>query len=248
MSALALRLIACGAMLIDHIGYLWGIALFRAIGRMAVPIFLYLIYNGYRQTHCKARYALRLAIFAVISQVPFSLFTRSTWLVANGNVFFSLLLALLCIWAADSLQKHPVGKWFCLLPAIIVYGLFAFGVIRADNGSRAMILAMVFWIFKGNKLWLTLGTLFAVLNDWFLAVGKQGVLWLLGREAAFPMPSQWQVMQIFAILALPLVFAYNGQKGRTPQNPKAAKAAQLAFYLFYPVHMVILRCIKGFLG
>ncbi len=248
MSALALRVIACVAMLIDHIGYLWGIADFRAVGRIAFPVFLYLIYNGYRHTRSKGCYALRLALFAVISQVPFSLFTRNAWLTTNGNVFFALLLALLSIWAADSLWKHPVGKWFSLLPAIGIYGLFAFGILRADNGSRAMILAMVFWLFEGRRVWIALGTLFAVLDGWFLSLAKQGIFCLIGREAVLPIPSQWQVMQLFALLALPLIFAYNGQKGRTPKNPKAAKAAQWAFYLFYPAHMLVLWCIKGFLA
>ncbi len=244
MSALMLKIIACVAMLIDHIGYLWGILVFRAVGRIAFPIFLYFIYNGYRHTHSKGRYALRLGLFALISQVPFSLMIRNTWLTANGNVFFALLLALLCVWAADSLYRHPVGRCFCLLPSVAVFGLFALGVLQADNGARAIILATVFWLFDGKKLLVILGTFVAVFNGWFLSLGKWWLLWMLGREAVFPAPSQWQMMQIFALLALPLIFAYNGEKGPMPQNPKAAKAVQWAFYWFYPVHQVLLWLIR----
>ncbi len=250
MSALTLKLIACTAMLVDHIGYLWGVTLFRAIGRIAFPVFLFLIYNGYRHTRSKGRYALRLGLFALISQVPFSLFSANVWLESNGNVFFSLLLALLCIWAADALRRYPVGRYFSMVPALVLFLALTFGAIRADNGTRAMVLAMAFWYLEGNtdrqRLGIAICTVFAVFSNYFILLGQRLLDWLAGGQLALPIPSQWQRLQLCALLALPLIFAYNGSKGRMPAGKRSAKAVQLGFYLFYPAHLLILWAIKRF--
>ena len=119
MSALALKIIACVCMLLDHIGYFWGIDSLRIIGRLAFPIFVYMIYNGYRHTSNKGKYALRLAIFAVGTQIPFNLFCYGTLWYNNGNVFFTLLAALLCLWSVDAMLKHKTLRWFCLLPRLL---------------------------------------------------------------------------------------------------------------------------------
>ncbi len=249
MTALHLRLIACACMLLDHIGYLWHLDELRTVGRLAFPIFLFLIYNGYRHTASKPRYALRLGLFALVSQIPFSLFSQDRLLVANGNVFFSLLLALLCIWAGDRLKEHPVGKFFCPAPALGVFCLYAGGYLRSDNGGRAILMAMALLLFYGPALWqkvlVTLGTLAAVCYGYFLRLGKALVLALLGAEFALPAAQRWEMLQLLALGALPLIFAYNGQKGSTPRSPLAAKAAQLGFYLFYPVHMLALWALAG---
>lgn len=77
ISAFALRIFAIVCMALDHIGFCLPKAAFspyfRIIGRIAFPIFVFLIVNGYRHTHSKPKYALRLGLFAVISQLPFSL-------------------------------------------------------------------------------------------------------------------------------------------------------------------------------
>ncbi len=250
MSALALKLIACAAMLADHIGYFWHIEALRAVGRIAFPIFLFLIYNGYRHTHSRVRYALRLGLFALLSQIPFSLcFSHTLW-GGSGNVFFTLLLALLCIWAADSLSAHPVGRYFSLVPAIAVFGATVFGFIRLDNGTRAMVLAMVFWLFDGKGLWrkvlIAAGTVLAVWSGFFVSLGMNLARWILGAALVLPSLSRWNWIQLLSLLSLPLIFAYNGQKGRMPAGKFAARAAQWGFYLFYPAHLLLLWLINRF--
>ena len=72
---MALRIIACVSMLLDHIGFAFNINILRIIGRLAFPLYVYLLYNGYKHTSNRFLYAVRLGVFAAVSQIPFSLFT-----------------------------------------------------------------------------------------------------------------------------------------------------------------------------
>lgn len=244
MSALVLKIIACATMLVDHIGYAYGITVFRTIGRLAFPIFLYLIYNGYRHTKSPLRYALRLGLFAIISQVPFTIFCYNSLWHYNGNVFFTLLAALLCIWAADVMRKNKYLRFVFYLPALAVFSLYHFGIIHSDYGAKAILMAMVFFLFGGRKLWKMAATAALFL----IAVYYQPILdYLLGLlrnpgSARFLL-SSWDKTQIYSALALIPIFCYNGKKGAAPKNPIGAKTLQWGFYLFYPVHLLLLWLI-----
>jgi hypothetical protein len=95
-----LKVIAMVTMLIDHIGYLFfpRIMIFRTIGRIAFPIFAYLIGVGYHYTSSLKKYILRLFIFALITQIPYSFFNRNlSFEPYNLNILFTLLLGLVFI-------------------------------------------------------------------------------------------------------------------------------------------------------
>jgi len=240
MTALMLRVIACVAMLLDHIGYAFGIAQLRVVGRIAFPIFVYLIYNGYRYTSSPAKYALRLTIFALISQVPFALFCHYANYFQNGNVFVTLLMALLCVWAADVLAKKRATKWFCLVPAVLVFGLYYFGVIHSDYGAKGILMALVFWLLDGKKVWKRVFTCVLVLCVVYHSQILGCALNLVrGNGFVFSLTSL-EKTQVWSLLALPLIFTYNGKKGSIPGGKVCAKIAQYGFYAFYPVHMLIL--------
>lgn len=248
MSALMLRLIACVTMLIDHIGYLTGNQVCRIVGRIAFPIFAFLICNGFRHTSNRGRYALRLGIFALISQVPFSLFCYGVIRFSHWNVLFTLLLSLLCIWAADELRQRPRFRWTALLPTIFVCGMYFFGVISSDYSERGILTALVFYFFDGKKWWhrtmTVVGVLITAFYDYIFAWGVAVAKAVLGRGLAMPQLGQWQLLQIFSLGALLFIFLYNGKKGNYPKNPVCAKLLQYGFYAFYPVHMLILWLIR----
>ena len=249
MSALMLRLIACLAMLIDHIGYVTGDMGCRIVGRIAFPIFVYLICNGFCHTSNRGRYALRLGIFALISQVPFSLFCYGVIRFNHWNVLFTLLLSLLSIWAADELRKRPHFRWAALLPAVFVCGIYFFGIISSDYGERGIVMALVFYFFDGKKWWqrvmTVVGVLISAFYDYLFAWAVSVVKVILGRGFTMPQLGQWQLLQAFSLGALLFIFLYNGKKGNYPKNPVCAKLLQYGFYAFYPVHMLILWLIRG---
>lgn len=244
MSALILRIIACVAMLLDHIGYYNGNMFLRAVGRIAFPIFVYLICNGYRHTSCRWRYCLRLGLFALISQIPFSLFCANSLTYMNGNVFVTLLAALLCVWGTDVLWGNRIGRWLCWLPVAAGCILYQQGILVSDYGARGIVLAMIFYLLDGKAVWKRLVTIAACVIAVFYDQLVLVVVYLLHGQLYLPHLGQWDLWQLFSLCALPLIFLYNGQKGPAPKKKSLAKLMQLGFYLFYPAHMLVLWLLR----
>ena len=114
VSSAALHVLAMALMLCDH---LWA-ALFPAaewltcVGRMAYPIFAFLLVEGFFHTHDLRRYVLRLLGWAVVSEIPFNLmYAGSAVYPYHQNVLWTLLLGLLLIAlierARDRLRPVP---------------------------------------------------------------------------------------------------------------------------------------------
>lgn len=232
MSAFTLRIIALAAMLLDHLGFATEYMPLRILGRIAFPIFLYLICNGYRHTSSPLRYGLRLGLFALISQVPFSLMCYQRISFENWNVFVTLLLALVCIWFADRMLARKTLRWFALLPALAVMVLYHFGWIQSDYGARGILTAMVVFLLERfgteRTLAVTVGIVVGIV--YYLLVQ-----WL--QEGSL---SQWAWIQLFSLFAIPLLTCYNGEKGGSWLNTGGKKLAQWGGYLFYPVHMLLI--------
>ena len=253
MSALALRIIAALTMLLDHIGYFSGCLPLRYIGRIAFPLYVFLMVNGFRYTKNRLRYALRFGLFAVISQLPYmlltgypflrlehipKLLTTPSALVSNMNVMVTLLLALLAIWFAEALRKNQLTRYLCLIPAFLLFCAYHYGLIRSDYGGRGVLLAVVFWLFDSKKLLTVIGVFGAMLYPTLLQYG----LCLVKGLPLMP-PNRHQIMLAFSLLALPFIWLYNQKPGRLPQRPWAKKAVQLGFYAFYPLHLMVLWAI-----
>lgn len=118
MSSSMLKIIACAIMLLDHIGasLFPEVGWIRLIGRLAFPIFAYLIAEGYSRTKNFSKYLSRLMIFGLIAQIPFGFaFAKNAYIsnfsdfikVVLGqpmhlNIFFTLAFGLIAIKVYDS--------------------------------------------------------------------------------------------------------------------------------------------------
>lgn len=113
MTSFALKIIALITMFIDHSGYaiMGHFSFFNYIGRIAFPIFAFQISEGYKHTKNFKKYFLRIGLFALISQVPFSLFLLKYHGSPFGlNIFFTLFLGLLAIYLYDYIVKIFVSS------------------------------------------------------------------------------------------------------------------------------------------
>lgn len=111
MSSFALRLIALVCMCIDHMGLALfpSASVFRCVGRLAFPLYCFLLAQGYAHTHDLRAYARRLLLLAFLSEIPFDMLIFGR--IASGmeqNVVFSLLLGLLACMRWTGLRA---GRW-----------------------------------------------------------------------------------------------------------------------------------------
>ena len=112
----------------------------RKIGRLAFPIFCFLIGEGWRHTRSKMKYICNLGLFAVISEIPFNLMMSGNFAYAGKqNVFVTLLLGLLLIW---------IYEWNCkdFWKAIGFLGIVACAImLKADYGLAGAILVLAMY-------------------------------------------------------------------------------------------------------
>lgn len=104
----------------------------RLIGRIAFPIFCFLLVEGFKYTHNKWNYAIRLGIFALVSEIPFDLALFNQFLeFSHQNVYFTLLIGLLMLTGFELIREKLAGKkWLPLLAAggaVAVGGIVTYG-------------------------------------------------------------------------------------------------------------------------
>jgi len=219
LNAFQLKMLAAALMLVDHIGYLLlpELPLLRLVGRLSFPLFAFMAANGYRHTASLNRYLLRLALFALLFQ-PLYAFCMST---DRLNIFATLFLGLLSIRAYQGLRLKLDGRAGLLagLATALLIALAAYAV-GADYGGYGVGLVFTAYVFWGRPALLCSA-------------------WLALSSLSFIPAAQLGVMQSWALLSLPLLFLYNGQKGR---------GWRWFFYAFYCLHIPALYLVRTILG
>ena len=231
LDSTALRLLAILFMVLDHLwatvvpGNLW----LTCVGRLAFPIFAFQLCEGYRHTGDFRRYRRRLLVFALLSEIPFNLFYAGSVIFPfHQNVLFTLLLGLLAMRQADMLRREEGIKKKSLRCLALLLILAGGVVLFPDYGLMGVMTVLCFFVFRDHRLFQLAAM--AVLN--IFAFKGQTIPVSLGA-LAFDFP-----IQGFALLALPLIWLYNGEKGR------GGKGLRLFWYIFYPLHMLALYFIQ----
>jgi len=283
MSVFVLKLIAIGTMFIDHLTYVLALSGFlsysavayrigRAVGRIAFVIFAFLLVNGFEKTSDRKKYLARLILYAVVSQLPFTLaFTGGNYRSA-GAVFFSF----------DAMAALPL-----LLPLAVYFFFVADG--RADGSCLALLIAFalaglrlcldgivllggqmnVFYTLAVSMaLMMALESLRSPDRSWprvllcFAALGVElyflqqnadygllgvaliaGLYLLRGRRAAqLVYAAVWCAAEYHGS-ALYLAGAWLALVPLAFYNGKLGRKMRTAFYAFYPVHLALLGLV-----
>ena len=209
-----LKIIACVTMLLDHIGatMVQGNTL-RIIGRIAFPIYCFLIAEGAYYTKSPVKYLLRLSVGLVLSELPFDLAFRlkPTW--EYQNVMVTLLVGFLVVEVIQN-SKRDITK---LLAVCAGFAFAEWG--NTDYGGYGVLLVVLFSQTR-EKLWLQ--TIMVAMFAWMMDSFRITVL-------GIKIP-----IEMFAVLAMIPIGFYSGKK------VSSNKALQWAFYLFYPLHLTAL--------
>ncbi len=223
----ALKIIALASMLIDHVALLFVRSdttmylVMRGIGRLAFPLFCYLLVKGFEKRSHHKQYLLRLFALAIISEIPYNFMHSGTWRYGRvQNVCFTLLLGYLFLlitkgeawreWAKQfRLKKRWTQNslWLCILGA---FALTSY-VLSVEYGYQGFLLiAFLHLAIKAKKKWL----ISVVLICFSVYMGN----WI----------SLFHVVSLVPILFL---------KDRSRRVPKGVV---LACRYFYPAHLILL--------
>lgn len=189
-----LKWIAVLTMVIDHVGailfpdQIW----MRVIGRVAFPVYAYCLAEGFRYTSDYRRYLERLALFAILSEIPFDLaFCGVPFSFAHQNVFFTLTLGLILLWVLERFREQQL-----LCAGAFAVLCFLAQALHMDYGAGGLLMVFAFYLAQqGTSPWIGWG-IFVFINLFGYAGGLQ-----------------WA-----AILALLPIGLYSGKAGKKKQR------------------------------
>lgn len=220
MNSTVLKLIGIASMTIDHIGYFIfpQYTILRVIGRLAYPIFAYMIAEGCRYTKNKKRYLGTMLGMALICAV--------SAYITEGSLFQSIFTTFSCsiiaiyllddaIKSSSGLEKncHLCFAFSVLILFFIIFQLRIIAGLKTDYGFLGIITPVFVWLGSDKKeklIGLVIGLLLII--------------------------TQSSTIQWYSLAAIALLYLYNGKRGR--------RSLKWFFYGYYPLHIAVIYGIS----
>ena len=222
LSSFVLRLIALVCMCVDHAGLALfpSAGAFRCVGRLAFPLYCFLLTQGFAHTRDIRAYARRLLLLACVSEIPFDLAVNlSTNSILKGhvleftsqNVFFTLAIGMIVLTVLEGLRVLQIDT---ILKTILIVGVTALGAalayaLHTDYGVIGVLAICAAYGFRNQKKELQMAVPCVVL-------------------------SVLNMSELCALVDAGIVHFYNGKRGLK---------LKWVFYIFYPLHLLILAGI-----
>lgn len=234
-TSMSLHIMAMAFMLCDH---LWGTIVpgndwLTCVGRLAFPIFAFLIVEGYFHTKNLRKYVLRMLIFAILSEIPFNLAIGSRlFYPIHQNVLWSFLISIGLIHWNEKVKTRRI--WLRILVAVLTFLIAYIGglLTMVDYYHAGILTVLVFYCFR-NRQWWCYPAQF--LSLWCINIEMLGGY---SYEVQLWGETHFIMQQGFALLALIPIWLYRGKQGYH------SKPLQYLYYAFYPVHLLILGLLK----
>lgn len=224
MSSFSLRLFALLCMCADHAGLALfpSIGAFRCVGRLAFPLYCFLLVQGYTHSRDVRAYGRRLLLMALISEIPFDMLIFGR--IASGmeqNVFFSLIFGLIAMQSSDALRDKPLYAGFAA--AALCMGAM---LCRVSYGWLGVALCLCIHSLYDRRLRMAVW-IACILLIYSFSLLLSGVT------------MSWVLVSFCALLSLLPILCYNGKRGlRVP-------LLTFAFYAAYPLHIAALLIIRA---
>ena len=249
INSFTLHILAMIFMLSDH---LWIIFFpnqpwLYALGRLTFPIFAFMIVEGFFRTKNRKKYLIRIFIFAIISEIPFNLFSslamrKVTMLFyPYNNVLWTFLIALCGLNLLEEIENFKnLDKVIRFLGKITIsfISIMMAYLIKSDYLGYGVITVFIFYFFREkNYRNIFFQTISIIILNIFIMPDYEFPFNFFGKEIFIK-------VQIFAIFSLPIIWLYNGKQGIHNNFIK------YMFYFFYPLHLLLivavyLYCEKG---
>lgn len=231
LSGNALKIIAAISMFIDHLGVIFfpNVEILRILGRIAFPIFAFMIAEGCRYTKNRLRYFLTVFCMGIAYIAAFYVYSRVVYM----SIFITFSLSIIMIYALQSFKDACFDKESKLSRRILLGGMLAVSVLgsyvsnrifRIDYGfigAITPVLASLPHKPKGVSVKLFDAVDRIEFSVCGLAIGLLGLYAVYGG------------VRLYALLALPFLLLYSGQRGR--------RKMKYFFYIFYPTHLLLLE-------
>ena len=215
------------------------------IGRLAAPIFVYCIAQGFAHTSNVRHYIGRVFLTAVIAQVPYTLFDLAEmwvlglagdWRETGLNILFTLALALCVLWVHEELKRR---KLLFLSPLVVAAATWLAMELRMEGGQGYIILAWVYYITRSCPHWQK-----ALIYIPAVLLSRRGLVLWVAESLGTPELTRVLRNSLLNVLGnyfgMLVTLSDNGEKGR------AGKGFHRFCYAFYPAHFALLALI-GFL-
>ena len=164
LSGSVLKCIALFTMIVDHVGLhllrnsgivllytsagpLELFTLMRKVGRLAFPIYCFLLVEGFLHTHDRRKYGLNLLAFALISEIPWNLEHTGALYCPSQNVFFTLFLGYAGMCCIEELKERPLEQLISLIALVVV----AMN-LKADYGIGGFAFILVMYLLREQKI------------------------------------------------------------------------------------------------
>ncbi len=195
---------------------------------IAPPVFFFFISEGYRYTHSKKNYFIRLLVMTLVTQIPYVLFHTYDqnhtisfdflMFLTNWNVIATLLLGFVSIAIWDS-SKHPVLKVVGILLCCSA-GYFT------EWSFWGVLFILLLYIFR-ERPWIR-----------FAAYESLMLVYVLYMSGFSIFGFHWLLFMVFSLPIIIITLFYNGKKGHFP------KLSKYFFYFFYPAHLLLIYIVK----
>lgn len=220
MTVFIIKIIACVTMVLDHIKYAIpeteGI-LTNYFGRLAFPLYAFLLTEGYVHTKDLKKYYYRMIIFAIISQIPFMLFRTLVGEWKMLNIMFTLLLGLIAITVYDKEKRKYIS-----IPIIILL-IWMGKILKVDYGWYGVTTVILLYLLKNNKSFIPFSYLLLL------------IFYYYSRIKSFNFGTEIILYILFSWSSTFIMMIYNGKEG---------KKLKYFYYIFYPLHMIVIYLIS----
>lgn len=235
MTSFYLKIIALITMFIDHIGsvifpnHFW----LRYIGRIAFPIYAFLISEGLKKTSNIKKYLINLLMLAVTSEIFYDLcFNKNISLFYKTNTVYTLFIASLSIYLYNK-NYNNITKYLSLL-----LGLSISYILKTDYDILGVLLIFIFYFLHNKYQYLIYGIIWV--NIKYLSNISYILQYIFNKNIY--LPNIYVInslgLYLFTIVPFLIIMFYNNKKG---------KNLKYTFYVLYLLHLFILYIIKLFI-